>query len=119
MFHALSLAIGAIGVAVILWGALRGFLGLLNAEYARFTGKSAAEGRESLPHDLGYYLLLGLEFLVAADIVHTVLTPTLHELAVLGAIVAIRTVISFSLTWELKEAYRKPDHTRPTEIPTR
>jgi uncharacterized membrane protein len=118
MLHALSLAIGAIGVAVILWGVLLGLFGLLKVEYARFTGKSAAEQRESLRHDLGYYLLLGIEFLVAADIVRTILTPTLHELAVLGAIVAIRTVISFSLNWELKEAHRKPDHIRSTESPT-
>jgi uncharacterized membrane protein len=57
-------------------------------------------------HHLGYYLLLGLEFLIAADIVHTVLTPTLPDLAILGAIAAIRTVISFSITWELRQASR-------------
>jgi Protein of unknown function (DUF1622) len=47
--------------------------------------------------------LLGLEFLIAADIIHTVLTPTLADLAILGAIVAIRTVISFSINWELRQ----------------
>ena len=46
------------------------------------------------------------EFLIAADIVHTVLTPTLADLAILGAIVAIRTVISFSINWELRQASR-------------
>ena len=62
--------------------------------------------KEDLRHHLGYYLLLGLEFLIAADIVHTVLTPTLADLAILGAIVAIRTVISFSINWELRQVSR-------------
>lgn len=55
---------------------------------------------------LGYYLLLGLEFLIAADIVDTLMKPELRELIVLGAIVAIRTIISFSLNAELKHGPR-------------
>ena len=62
--------------------------------------------KEDLRHHLGYYLLLSLEFLIAADIVHTLLTPTLADLAILGAIVAIRTQISFSINWELRQARR-------------
>ena len=62
--------------------------------------------KEDLRHHLGYYLLLGLEFLIAADIVHTLLTPTLADLAILGAIVASRTLISFSINWELRQASR-------------
>jgi uncharacterized membrane protein len=105
----ISLAIGVIGVAVILWGVGSTLIYLLRLEFFRVQGQECFEEREALRHELGFYLLLGLEFLVAADIVHTILTPTLHELAVLGAIVAIRTVISFSINWELKQAQRK-DH---------
>ena len=50
---------------------------------------------------LGRAILLGLEFLVAADIIETLSAPTLEHLAILGGIVLIRTVISFSLNWEL------------------
>jgi uncharacterized membrane protein len=106
----LSFVIGAIGVAIILWGIVLGVVSLVRLEVARFRGQDSLERREDLRHDLGYYLLLGLEFLVAADIVHTILTPNLHELAVLGAIVAIRTVISFSLNWELKQSHEKSQH---------
>jgi hypothetical protein len=73
---------------------------------ASLTGGESLVEREDLRHHIGYYLLLGLEFLIAADIVHTVLTPTLADLAVLGAIVAIRTVISFSINWELRQVRR-------------
>jgi uncharacterized membrane protein len=51
---------------------------------------------------LGQTILLGLELLVAGDIVHTVAgEPTLMSVAVLGIIVLIRTFLSFSLEVEL------------------
>lgn len=52
---------------------------------------------------LGRSILLGLEFLVAADIINTVaVQPTLASLAVLAGIVAIRTFLSFSLEVEIE-----------------
>lgn len=51
---------------------------------------------------LGRAILLGLELLVAADIVRTVAaTPTLVSIGVLAGIVAIRTFLSFSLEVEI------------------
>jgi uncharacterized membrane protein len=50
----------------------------------------------------GRAILLGLELLVAADIVRTVaVTPTLESVAVLAVIVLVRTFLSFSLEVEL------------------
>lgn len=52
--------------------------------------------------NLGRAILLGLEFLVAADIIGTVaIEPTFRSLGVLGIIVAIRTFLSFSLEVEI------------------
>lgn len=54
-------------------------------------------------HDLGKAILLGLEFLVAGDIIATVSTdPTLNNVLVLGLIVLIRTFLSLSLQVELE-----------------
>ena len=54
-------------------------------------------------HRLGRAIILGLEFLVAADILRTISTrPTLEEVGVLGGIVLIRTFLSFSLEVELE-----------------
>ena len=53
--------------------------------------------------DLGRAILVGLEVLVAADIVRTVaFTPTLDNVFVLAVIVAIRTFLSWSLALELE-----------------
>ena len=51
---------------------------------------------------LGRSILLGLEFLVAADIINTVaIEPTLQSLLILAGIVLIRTFLSFSLEVEI------------------
>ncbi|MCW2868348.1 MAG: hypothetical protein JWR20_2536 [Marmoricola sp.] len=79
-------------------------LGVLTA-----TGRALANARRRLPdtyrrfrQQLGRSILLGLELLVAADIIRTVaVTPTLSSVAVLALIVVIRTFLSFSLELEI------------------
>lgn len=65
------------------------------------TGDSRA-GFQALRESFGSVLLLGLEVLVAADLIRTVaVAPTLQNVAVLGLIVLIRTFLSFSLETEI------------------
>ncbi len=62
-----------------------------------------AKGYLALRTAFGGTLLLGLEVLVAADLVRTVaVAPTLGNVLVLGLIVLIRTVLSFSLETEIE-----------------
>ena len=57
-------------------------------------------------HRVGRALLLGLEILVAADIIRTVvLEPTLNNVLVLGLLVLIRTFLSWSLVLEIEERW--------------
>jgi uncharacterized membrane protein len=59
-------------------------------------------GSESYKHQLGKSLLVGLELLVAADVIRTVaLEPTVKDVAVLGLLVAVRTFLSWSLSAEI------------------
>ncbi|ODT72351.1 MAG: hypothetical protein ABS75_04380 [Pelagibacterium sp. SCN 63-23] len=68
--------------------------------------------------DVGRGILLGLEFLVAADIIATVaLRPSLESLAVLAGIVAIRTFLSLSL--EVEVSGRWPWQQPSTEVQQR
>src|SRR3989475_12562182 len=110
--HHVSFGIGVLGVLVILFGVLRGLLSFLRAEWSEALGRNPAEDRRRLRRLLGYYLLLGLEFLIAADIIDTLMKPSVQDLLVLGAIVLIRTVISYSLNAELKSEHR-PKPTTP------
>ena len=63
--------------------------------------------------DLGTYLLLALEVLIAADIIKSIVEPDLIDLGILAGIVAIRTILSVFLNKEIqeidKERSEKPD----------
>jgi uncharacterized membrane protein len=101
----ISVGIGMIGVAVIIWGVLKVLFKLIQTEVTRKGKERASTGREILRHQLGSYLLLGLEILIAADVIHTVTHPTLNDMALLGSIVLIRTVISYFLDRELADTH--------------
>lgn len=86
----------AVGVAVIAIGALISVAGA-----ATRLGKNV-DIYTPLRRQLGASILLGLEFLVAADIIRTVaVTPDIRSVMVLGAIVLIRTFLSYSLQLEV------------------
>jgi uncharacterized membrane protein len=63
---------------------------------------NGARAFKTLRESLGGAILLGLELLVAADIVKTVTsTPSLTDAAVLGMIVLIRTILSITIEIEI------------------
>lgn len=100
--HQISSAIGLLGVGVIVLGVASGLWRFARSELRFARGVNVAGDRKEHRHLLGYYLLLGLEFLIAADIIDTLMKPTPQDLLVLGAIIVIRTVISWSLNTELR-----------------
>jgi len=90
----------ALGAAILIVGVLWSFV--LAAATARRSGWSA-KTYLVLRQAFGGTLLLGLEVLVAADLLHTVaVAPTLDNVLVLGLIVVIRTFLSFSLETEIE-----------------
>jgi len=108
--HHASFGIGFLGVLIIVFGVLCGLVRFVRSEVASARGSSVDQDRRQLRHVLGYYLLLGLEFLIAADIIDTLMKPSVQDLLVLGAIVLIRTIISYSLNAELKSEHQpKPN----------
>jgi uncharacterized membrane protein len=90
-------AVDAVGVAAIVIG---GTLAAVTA--LRRVARREEDVYRQFRQMLGRTILLGLELLVAGDIIRTVATkPTLVSVAVLGAIVLIRTFLSFSLEVEI------------------
>jgi uncharacterized membrane protein len=101
--HALHLTTRAIevgGIAIIVLGIVGATIFVL---WQVLRGRSGSDAFSLYRSNLGRAILLGLEFLVAADIINTVaIEPTLQSLAVLGGIVLIRTFLSFSLEVEIE-----------------
>ena len=83
ILHFASIIIGVVGAAIIVWGVILITFRLLKLEFKRFKQKSIYHERE---------ILIG-----------TITHPTLNDMAVLGSIVLIRTVISHFLEREVAE----------------
>lgn len=93
-------AIELVGVAIIAIGAAVTLGQFLLAAAKR---QDMEEAVVALRNNLGRAILVGLEFLVAADIIQTILIElTLESVASLAGIVIIRTLLSFSLEAEIE-----------------
>jgi uncharacterized membrane protein len=91
-------AFEAAGVAVLIVGSVIAF-GRAAVDLAQRRGDTYSRLRSFL----GRTILLGLEILVAADLIRTVaIDPSLENVGVLGIIVVIRTFLSFSLDVEIE-----------------
>lgn len=95
--------IGLLSVMIALWGVGVGLAQLVRVERARLAGRDHRAESAHLRHVLGFYMLLTLSFLVASDILETLVLPTLQHLAVLGGVMALRVVAGITLAHELRE----------------
>jgi uncharacterized membrane protein len=105
LLHHASTGISLVGVAVITYGVLVGLAGFARSELDSLRHPGTDPQRAQLRQLLGCHLLLGLEFLIAADIIETLMKPAVNDfkdLIVLGSTIIVRTVISRSLDAELK-----------------
>ena len=93
----LQYVLDAVGVCVIVFGAA--------IASVRFAAPkiSGADRYRTYRQDLGRAILLGLEFLIAGDIIRTVgVAPTLENVFILEVIVVIRTFLSMALQLEVE-----------------
>ena len=89
----------AVGAGIMVFGGLGAFLMFA---FNALRPETAQGSYDALRRNLGRCILLGLEVLIVADIVRTIIVdPTLESVAVLGVIVVIRILLSFSLEVEI------------------
>jgi len=100
--YLISFLISIIGVIIISWGAFIVVFNFLYREFLYIFKKGPKVDKNGLRVNLGLFILLGLEFMVAGDIIHTALNPSRNALITLGSIVAIRTVITYFLNKEIQ-----------------
>ena len=119
-----ALGIEILGALIIVAGVMRVAITRGTVGYLFQLDKPGAY--ESYKHQMGRSLLLGLEFLVAGDVVRTVaLEPTLNNVAVLGLLVLVRTFLGWSLAveiegcWPWQARVEKDAPVRTTEEVTR
>ena len=91
----------AAAVIVVTFGSLEAFLKLVWIVLS--PGATHGE-RKAVWRRFGVWLLLGLEFALAADIIGSVVSPTWQDIGELGAIAVIRTFLNFFLEQDLEHA---------------
>ena len=91
--------IESIGVLVIIVGSAAASIRFLSS----FRTKPEGVAYDMFRRQLGRSIILGLEFLIAGDIIRTVIVAdTLTNVTILGLIILIRTFLSFSLYFEVE-----------------
>jgi uncharacterized membrane protein len=104
--EAAALAIKGVAVLLVTWGSIEAAVGCIGLVVHRQTGHGA---RKAVWRRYGVWLVLGLEFELAADIVETVISPEWIDIAQLGAIAVIRTFLNYFLEKDLEAAAREPE----------
>ena len=98
LMEGVGMAVDAVGVFIIVAGAL-----LASWRFWRRRRREPGDSYRLYRQDIGRAILLGLEFLVAGDIIRTVaVSPTLQNVIILGLIVLIRTFLSMALELEVE-----------------
>jgi len=107
----LGTGLDAAGVVIVAGGAVVATVRVL---FHRVSG--VGEYYRGYRQDLGRAIVLGLEFLIAGDIIRTVVVaPTLQNVLVLGLIVLIRTFLSLSLQLEIEGKLPWSRESQPTD----
>ena len=90
--------VALIGVFIILWGALSSFYAFFfhNSEKSKDLSEI-----DLIRLNFGRMIILGLEFIVAADVIETTTTPDYYTLGILASLVVIRTFLTFFMNREL------------------
>lgn len=99
--------ISVIGILIIVSGV---FIALYQYMYSVFSGQvmTPESSINRIRLNLGRVLILGLEFIVAADLIGTTTTPDYYAVGLLAIIVLIRTLLSFSINRELMQIEKEP-----------
>lgn len=105
--EAVATVVEVFALFILLSGLVRFTVYYFGAEFRLRQDAGSAERMNDGRVVLSRYILAALEVFIVSDIIRTVLSPTLESLAVLGALVAIRSTISFFLDREIREIERE------------
>ena len=94
----ISLFFSIFGAILIIYGGLRAIITIIKVELLK-----KPSDYNMIRADFTSKIVLSLEFFIAADLIRTVIQPTLDEVVILAVIVAIRTVVGYSLDKEAKD----------------
>lgn len=102
ILHILVTILDWLSVLVIIYGVMMQFIGFIISEFTTKDRSVAVEKVIMLKNFLGTYILFALEILIGADIIESILDPSIDHILSLAALVIIRTIISYFLNKEIR-----------------
>ncbi|MGW9685495.1 DUF1622 domain-containing protein [Flagellimonas sp. 2504JD1-5] len=111
----LSEIVSYIGVVVLMYGFAKGLIQLIKTEVTLKRKDDFFGSIQNVRSKIGLYILLALDFLIAADIIDSVIHRTIDELTKLGIVIAIRIAIGYFLGKEITEIHTATEKTLPID----
>jgi len=111
--------IDLMGVLILMFGFIRGGFKFFKMEFYRLTKKgNQFKMIEMIRGEVSLYILLSIDFMIASDIINTMIYRDLETVVILASIVVIRTFISYFLEKEVEDVHneQKKFTQRDTEV---
>ncbi|MDN3505741.1 MAG: DUF1622 domain-containing protein [Simkaniaceae bacterium] len=96
--------VALIGVIIILWGAIVGIFQFL---FQRKNHSKHFDSIDVIRLKFGRTIILGLEFIVAADVIATTTAPDYYSVGILASLVGIRTLLTYFMNKEMLALSKK------------
>lgn len=103
IFHIVVFILSCASILIVVIGVAHALFQFFKIESSKETRQDPSYHNTLIKNKLGSYILLSLEVLIAADIIESIINPTISDIFRLAALVVIRTLISYFLAKEIKD----------------
>lgn len=97
--------IDIIGIVILLFGFIKILFSYISTEFIKSPFNASIRSLQKIRCEIGIYILLALDFLIASDIIHTMTDITEKQLMELAIMIVLRTGIGFFLGKEVEELH--------------
>lgn len=107
LFETIVFLLYILCILVLIWGVFLAMKDFLSSELNHPSREKSAYNLTGIRSFLGSYILLSLEILIAADIVESIINPSIQDLIILASMVLIRTLMAYFLHKEMMDAKKE------------
>ena len=105
IFLLISEIIDIIGIVILIFGFTKLLIKYLRKEFLKHPFRTPITDIQHIRCELGIYILLSLDFLIASDIIHTIMEITTEQLIALSVMIILRIAIGYFLGKEIEEIH--------------
>ncbi|MGM0199326.1 DUF1622 domain-containing protein [Enterococcus sp. DIV1314a] len=109
LFETIVFLLYILCILVLMWGIVLAIKDFFQTELRHPTRVDSSYNITGIRSFLGSYILLSLEILIAADIVESIINPSIQDLIILASMVVIRTVMAYFLHKEMMDAKKEQE----------